>query len=56
MGDLGRPILEVFGSLGVILGDFATKELLPVLENKEVASATEIVIENYKQFRRSKDA
>ena len=38
------------------LGDFATKELLPVLENKEVASATEIVIENYKQFRRSKDA
>ena len=38
------------------LSDFATKELLPVLENKEVASATEIVIENYKQFRRSKDA
>ena len=38
------------------LAEFATKELLPILENKEIVSATEIVIEDYKQFRRSKDA
>ena len=38
------------------LAEFATNELLPVLEKSQVTTATEIVIENYKQFRSKKNA
>jgi DNA repair exonuclease SbcCD nuclease subunit len=38
------------------LAEFATKELLPVLENNQIKSATEIVIADYKQFRSKKNA
>jgi DNA repair protein SbcD/Mre11 len=33
------------------LAEFATKELLPILENKDIAAASDLVIKNYKQFR-----
>jgi hypothetical protein len=37
------------------LAEFATRELLPMLENKDLNAATELVIENYQQFRKEKN-
>ena len=37
------------------LAEFATRELLPMLENKDLNAATELVIENYQQFRKGKN-
>ena len=38
------------------LAEFATKELLPVLEKNQIEAAADIVMENYKQFRNKKNA
>ncbi len=36
------------------LANFAIKELLPVLSSNDIDNATQMIMENYKQYRKEK--